>query len=267
MSPSRVNRREFLTRTAVASVGGYTLLHLGYPSAAWAQAAEYVVGAVAGAATVSGVVTYDGAVPDTIMKEVTTDFEVSGRDPRPWEGLNLGDGNGIHHAIVVINGISAGKDWADETPEAIAEGAYILDRSAVYGWRGKKTKMKLVNKDPILHSWIATLEGGKPGPNVPTPGGFPMPGKYKIKKPGLYELTCAPHPWERGWRMFVPHPYYARCDANGTFEITDVPAGSYTATVWAEGLKPIDMDLTVSAGSTSLSPVMTAANLTDALKA
>ncbi len=266
MTAKQLNRREFLTRTAMASAGGYTLYRLSYPAVAWAQDAEYTVGAVAGPATVAGVVKYEGAVPDTIMREVTTDFAVAGRDPRPWEGLSLSGDGGMQAAVVVINGIAAGKDWAEEDPMAYTEGAYILERSGAFAWRGKKTALKLINKDPILHSWIATKDGGKPGKNLPTPAGFP-PMKYKIKQPGLYELTCAPHPWERGWRMVVPHPYYALCDGNGAFEISDVPAGSYKATVWAEGINPTELELTVAAGSAAFTPVMTPANLTDALKA
>ena len=257
-----LNRREFISKTAMAAAGGYTFWLLGDPGIAWAQDAEYTVGPVANGGTASGVVKYNGAVPETIMREVTTDFEVAGRDPRQWEGLNLGAGKGVSNAIIVLNGIATGKDFADETPTVYAEGSDIKPRHGVLAWRGKKTPLMLVNKDPILHSWIGTLEGGKPGKNVPTPAGFP-PMKYKLKKPGLYELTCAPHPWERAWQMAVPHPYYAMADADGKFSIGDVPGGTYKATVWAEGFMATEMDVTVGS---ALAGELTEANLTAALK-
>ena len=35
--------------------------------------------------------------------------------------------------------------------------------------------------------------------------------------------------------IVAPHPYYAVTDANGQFELTDVPPGHYEIVAWHEG--------------------------------
>ncbi len=134
----------------------------------------------------------------------------------------------------------------------------------MFGIEGASTNLEVENRDPILHSWIlfknATLANIAHVPGAP-------PVKVPIKKPGLYELHCSPHPWERAFRMVVPHPYYARTDAKGAFVIDGVPSGKYTAVVWAEGFAPLETALDVNGPKVTFAPVLAEAHLGAALKA
>jgi hypothetical protein len=47
-------------------------------------------------------------------------------------------------------------------------------------------------------------------------------------------LSCAIHPWMRGWLRVFDHPYYAITDADGRFEIRSAPAGRWRLKVWHE---------------------------------
>jgi hypothetical protein len=47
-------------------------------------------------------------------------------------------------------------------------------------------------------------------------------------------IGCDIHPWMRGWLMVVDHPYAAVTDADGTFEITDLPLGEHEFRGWQE---------------------------------
>ena len=38
-----------------------------------------------------------------------------------------------------------------------------------------------------------------------------------------------------GWMIGLGHPYFSVTDANGKFEITDIPPGKYTVVAWHEG--------------------------------
>ena len=38
-----------------------------------------------------------------------------------------------------------------------------------------------------------------------------------------------------GIAFVAPHPYYAVTDANGNFQLTDVPPGQYEIVAWHEG--------------------------------
>ena len=53
--------------------------------------------------------------------------------------------------------------------------------------------------------------------------------------------------------MVVPHPYYAVTDANGNFELTQIPPGEYELVAWHEGWKVV--------GENELYDVMTQARV------
>jgi hypothetical protein len=47
-------------------------------------------------------------------------------------------------------------------------------------------------------------------------------------------IGCDIHPWMRGWLLVVDHPYAAVTDAEGNFEITDLPPGEHEFRGWQE---------------------------------
>jgi len=55
---------------------------------------------------------------------------------------------------------------------------------------------------------------------------------------GLVNVKCnAGHTWMNTEIMVAPNPYYTVTDANGNFELTDVPPGEYEIVAWHEGWK------------------------------
>ena len=53
------------------------------------------------------------------------------------------------------------------------------------------------------------------------------------------------HPWMNGYLIALDHPFAAITDADGRFEIRDLPPGEHHFTVWHERLGYLDKDLTV----------------------
>lgn len=195
--------------------------------------AEYREKTVATPAKLTGRLTFDGAVPKPIMKDVTSDFNVAGRDPRVWEGLRIGKNKGLQDSIVVVNGVFEGKAMTPKPPITFAQGAAIHPRVDVFGWTSE-TKITVENRDPILHSWQVYLKG-EAKDNKAHPAKTP-PIEVSLPDAGLYEMRCAPHAWERAFRWAVQNPYFALTDEEGQFEIAGLPEGDYTVDIWSEGL-------------------------------
>jgi plastocyanin len=57
------------------------------------------------------------------------------------------------------------------------------------------------------------------------------------RNPGL--VSCSIHPWMQAYWMVLDHPYSAVTDAQGNFEIKNVPAGTQKVVVWQEAVGPV----------------------------
>src|SRR5579863_7467401 len=68
---------------------------------------------------------------------------------------------------------------------------------------------------------------------------------YTFTKPCFAELLCKVHPEMEGFVAAVPSPYFAVTTPNGSYEIKDVPDGTYTVRVWHPTLKPAEKSVTI----------------------
>lgn len=95
-------------------------------------------------------------------------------------------------------------------------------------------QLVLKNEDDVLHNAHAYL-GARTAFNV----GLSRPGveiPRRLVRAGLLEVRCdAGHPAESAWVVVAKHPYHAVTDAQGRFELRDVPVGEHTIRVWHPG--------------------------------
>ena len=61
-----------------------------------------------------------------------------------------------------------------------------------------------------------------------------------------FKVKCDIHPWMTAWIGVFDHPYFAVTGDDGTFEIKNVPAGTYTLAAWQEVLPQQEQQITVS---------------------
>lgn len=52
---------------------------------------------------------------------------------------------------------------------------------------------------------------------------------------GFFKINCDRHLWTRAWVYVTDQPYVTLTNSEGMFEITDIPAGTYTVRMWHEG--------------------------------
>jgi hypothetical protein len=185
---------------------------------------------------ISGVVRLKGSAPTGLDFPVQKDNDWCGtkkKSPR----LVLGKDNGVRNTVISLEGIAAGKKLA-------ATGKYVLDqRKCEYVPHVLLLPMGaplvIVNSDAVLHNVHTYGTEGRTVFNIAQPvKGFQFPVKpSKFPVPGAYHATCdAGHPWMSAYVVAIEHPYYALTDANGKFELTDVPPGTYRIKMWHEGV-------------------------------
>ncbi len=109
------------------------------------------------------------------------------------------------------------------------------------------TTVDFLNSDSVQHNVFWPSIGGdkKAGHNL---GTWPKGDKrsFKFDHPGVAPLLCNVHPEMSGYIVVSPTPYFAETDDTGSYKIADIPDGSYTVTVWHEGVKPKSQPVKVS---------------------
>jgi hypothetical protein len=89
-----------------------------------------------------------------------------------------------------------------------------------------RQKFVLTNSDNTGHAPVLHPGRGNPASSVLLER---MTGRYDhpISAPVNYsiDITCAIHPWEKAYGIYVDNPYYALTKADGTFEIKNLPTG------------------------------------------
>lgn len=75
----------------------------------------------------------------------------------------------------------------------------------------------------------------------------------RFTRPGLVRVFCNIHPRMVGFIVVRDNGWYTQPGADGSFTITNVPAGSYTLKVWHERATELTRQITVPAGGLALS--------------
>jgi plastocyanin len=114
------------------------------------------------------------------------------------------------------------------------------------------SKVDFPNQDPFSHNIFSTTPGA-----VFDLGLYPA-GRSKdatFRRGGEFPVYCNIHPRMTAFVVSVPTPHYAMAGADGRFNISGVPAGEYTLTVWHERARKIEQPLTVAATGVALPDV------------
>ncbi len=105
------------------------------------------------------------------------------------------------------------------------------------------TTVDFLNSDSVLHN-VFSPDACADRMNLGTwPQG--QIKSYTFKKECFANLLCKVHPEMEGFVASLPTPYFAVTSPNGSYEIKDVPDGTYTVKVWHPRLKAAQKSVTV----------------------
>lgn len=201
----------------------------------WASLAQAQTG------TISGLATTTATTPRPLR--VTMDIKVCGTEV-PDDSIVVGAGGALANVVITLSGVKATAPYPD--PQVTNEKCRFLPRVQL-ARPGAPTKT--TSHDPLLHTTNAALDGGRTLFNV----GLPVPNMVvtrPLNGPGLVRITCNTHTWMRGFIM-VTDEMAAVSGADGRFQLTGVPPGTWELRVWHEALKAEPMKVTVTAGGTA----------------
>ena len=194
--------------------------------------ASYKAMSVSNGGTISGMVKFEGDVPEMKKLEITKDQAVCAATDKYDETLVVGEGNALKNTIVYLIDISQGKDF-DKTakPEIDQKGCRFSPHVQIVP---VGVRLTMLNNDKVNHNVHIFSSVNKPVNKQQTKNRKKMPLKSVKKAEGPVSVKCDIHGWMSAWIAYVPHPYFAVTNEMGEFKLENVPPGDYKLGYWHE---------------------------------
>ncbi len=186
--------------------------------------------------SVSGVVKFIGDPPAPRKMRVDKNPEHCGKFKLSEEYIIHAANEGLKNVVVSIDGITRGKKIAEQSDTIENKDCKFHPHvQAIIAGR----MVEIVNSDPILHTTHAKYDGKITVFNLALPP-LASGGQLRVKRPfrktGLIKFNCEVHSWMSAYIVAFNHPYFAMTDGDGSYEIEDIPPGTYKVKVWHEAL-------------------------------
>ena len=193
---------------------------------------SYTASSVSNGGTISGVVKFEGDMPEMKVLEITKDQAVCGATDKYDESLVVGEGNALKNTIVYLIDISQGKDFDKATKLEIDQKGCQFSPHVQIVPVGVRVTM--LNTDKVNHNVHIFSSINRPVNKQQTKNRRKMPLAAVKKAEGPVSVKCDIHGWMSAWIAYVPHPYFAVTNEKGEFTLEDVPAGTYQLGYWHE---------------------------------
>jgi plastocyanin len=197
------------------------------------------------AGNVTGRVVFEGPVPENQLVKMASDPACirANADGLRVENFVVTNGGLDNVFVYVKDGL--GKYYFDVPTDAVKvdqQGCRYIPH--VFGARVGQP-IEIANSDETMHNVHAM-----PQVNREFNFGQPLKGIRNTEvftaREVMVPFTCNVHPWMKAYGGIVDHPYFAVTSSGGTFELKNLPAGTYTVEAWHEKLPPQTQTVTVA---------------------
>ena len=189
----------------------------------------------------SGVITYDGPMPELplIVKRgdiKAKDAAVCAAHDVPDESLlvNSAAGNGVANVFVYLRKAPKG------TKSPVPDGPVVMDQKDCiflpHAMLVRVGQTVLVKSDDAVSHNVHTFPLRNTGLNslVAPNDRVGLKLIYQRSEPIPLQVTCDVHTWMRSYHLVLDHPFMAVTDSEGRFEIKDLPVGKHKFRIWHE---------------------------------
>jgi hypothetical protein len=200
---------------------------------------------LASAATIKGTVTLDGAPPEPrkIIMTAGPDCAKLHSSPLTYPEVVTGDHGALANILVYVkSGLGSYHFDVPATPAALDQVGCMYEPHVLGLMAGQALEIK--NTDPIIHN-VHPVPHNNRGWNKSQPvGSAPIEASFEHPDFAM-PVLCNVHPWMRAFLFVFPHPYFDVTSTAGTFELKNLPPGTYTVEAWQEKYGTQDQTVTL----------------------
>lgn len=197
--------------------------------------------------SLTGTILFDGPKPDLpplVAKGASrVDAAVCAAEGAiPDESLVVGENGGIANVFVYLAKSPKGDFEAPSDLPALDQKACVFRPHTLVFWAGVEFELK--NSDQVAHN-IDAKPAANSGFNENMPPGSSVTKSFRNTEALPFRSTCAIHPWMQFWTLVVDHPFVAVTDADGKFEIPNLPPGKHKFRVFQERASQLERSIEV----------------------
>ncbi len=204
---------------------------------------------ITGAAVIKGVVKFAGIVPAPEPIRMSADPSCAKQHSRPvltWE-VAVDSRGGLQDAIVFIADGLGDRKFDPPTQPAVISQKGCLYEPHVLAVR-ENQPIEVVNDDPTSHNIHPTPANNREW-NKAEPPGAKVEEAFAREEIAI-PVKCNIHPWMRGYIAVLKNPYFAVTRQDGSFDLPNLPPGTYTIKAWHEKLGTASQTVTIGANQT-----------------
>lgn len=199
-------------------------------------------------AAVSGKVMFEGDVPPNELIDMSSDPTClySHENQVDTEAVLVNEDGSLRNVFVYVKSGLEGRSF-----DAPAEPAELDQRGCQYVPHVQgvmvNQEIEMKSSDKTLHNIHSRPKNSK-GFNLGMPK-KDVKVKRKFSEPEvMVKFKCDVHPWMTAYIGVMEHPYFSTTGDGGTFEIKDLPDGTYTLEAWHEVFGTQTAEITVANG-------------------